>query len=158
MTQKVIKWELSFLYMTHHHDLFYITMKFHDYIPKGNQVTERTRICIKKHQRGDDSKSNKARALIFVHDTLSWPVLRTCNCEVSSRYSKWYSDFWADTKMFMDGRTDDGQMPGSSLYPPNISVGVGGGGDKNDRKNMEVYPYTSYLVFMYFHCQKNRGF
>ena len=30
--------------------------------------------------------------------------------------------------MFMDGRTDDGQMPGSSLYPPNISVGVGGGG------------------------------
>ena len=41
------------LVWTHRHDLFYITLKYHDYIPKGIQVTERTRICIKKHQRGD---------------------------------------------------------------------------------------------------------
>ena len=66
ITQKVWKQELSFLYVTHLHDLFYITMKYHDHIPKGIQVTERTRICIKKHQRGDNSKSIKARALIFV--------------------------------------------------------------------------------------------
>ena len=43
-------------YATHRHDLFYITVKYHDYIPKGIQVTEWTRICIKKHQREDNSK------------------------------------------------------------------------------------------------------
>ena len=52
-------------------DLFYITVKYHDYFPKGIQVTERTRICIKKHQRGANSESMKARALIFVRDTSS---------------------------------------------------------------------------------------
>ena len=105
ITQKVWKWELSFLYVTHYHDLFYVTVKYHGYIPKGIQVTERTRICIKKHQRGDNSKSIKARALIFVRDTLSWPVLH--NCDVSSKYSKWYSSYWVDTKMLrMDVRTD----------------------------------------------------
>ena len=41
---------------TQGHDLFYITVKYHDYIPKGIQVTERTGICMKKHQRGDNSK------------------------------------------------------------------------------------------------------
>ena len=40
---------MSFLYATHHQDLFYITEKYHDYIPNGIQVTERTGICIKKH-------------------------------------------------------------------------------------------------------------
>ena len=54
ITQKVWKWELSFLYVTHRHDLFYITVKYHDFIPKGIQVTERTQICVKKHQRGDN--------------------------------------------------------------------------------------------------------
>ena len=58
--------ELSFLYATYRHDLFYITVKYHDYIPKGIQVTEQTGICIiKRHQMGDNSKSIKARALIF---------------------------------------------------------------------------------------------
>ena len=38
---------LSFLYATHRHDLFYITVKYHDTVPKGIQVTEGTRICIK---------------------------------------------------------------------------------------------------------------
>ena len=37
ITQKVWKLELSFLYVTHRHDLFYITVKCHDYIPKGIQ-------------------------------------------------------------------------------------------------------------------------
>ena len=64
-----MKTRVVILVPIHRHDLFYITVKYHDYIPKGIQVTERTRICIKKHQRGDNSKSIKMRALIFVHDT-----------------------------------------------------------------------------------------
>ena len=103
ITQEVWKQELSFLYATHPHDLFYITVKYHDYIPKSIQVTGQTWICIKKHQRGDYSKSIKARALIFVRDTLSWHVLHSY--EVSSKYSKRYPSYWADTKMFTDGRT-----------------------------------------------------
>ena len=39
-----------------------------------------------KKSKGYNSKSIKARALIFVRDTSSWPVLH--NCEVSSKYSK----------------------------------------------------------------------
>ena len=35
ITHKVCKQELSFLYATHCHDLFYITVKCHDNIPKG---------------------------------------------------------------------------------------------------------------------------
>ena len=35
ITQKVCKQELSFLYATHLHDLFYITVKCHDNILKG---------------------------------------------------------------------------------------------------------------------------
>ena len=35
ITQKVIKRELSLLYATHRHDLFYITVKYHQNIPKG---------------------------------------------------------------------------------------------------------------------------
>ena len=58
--------EMSFLYVTHRHDLFYITVKYLYYISKGSQVTGGTRTCIKKHQKGDNSKSIKARALIFV--------------------------------------------------------------------------------------------
>ena len=41
-----LKLELSFLYATHRHDLFYVTVKYHDYIPNCFQVMERTRICI----------------------------------------------------------------------------------------------------------------
>ena len=33
--QKVCKQELSFLYVTYHHHLFFITVKCHDKIPKG---------------------------------------------------------------------------------------------------------------------------
>ena len=78
ITQKVWKREFSFLYVTHRHDLFYITVKYHDYIPKGIQVTEQTHIYIKKHQRGDNSESIKARALIFVH------IVMTCSTQMWS--------------------------------------------------------------------------
>ena len=125
------------------HDLFYITVKYHDYIPNGFQVMERTRNCIwnhqgeitqkvwkrklsflyathlhnfevswlyskgyssytadanmhKKNQTGDNSKSVKVRAPIFVRDTSSWPVLH--NCEVSSKYSSLFSSYRAEMK------------------------------------------------------------
>ena len=67
---KSMKRGLSFLYATHRHDLFNKTVKYHQNIPNGIQVIERTRKCL-----------------------------------------------WTD------GRTDDGWTPGSSLYPPNLSVG-----------------------------------
>ena len=35
ITQKVLKRELSFLYATHRHDLFYITMKYNQNILNG---------------------------------------------------------------------------------------------------------------------------
>ena len=67
---KVRKQQLLFLYAIHRHDLFYITVKYHDYIPKGIQVTERTRICI-KIIKGEITKSNNGRTLMFVRDTSS---------------------------------------------------------------------------------------
>ena len=42
ITQKVLKQGLSFLYSTHFHDLFYITVKYHQNIPNCIQVIERT--------------------------------------------------------------------------------------------------------------------
>ena len=45
MTQKVLKRGLSFLYATHRHDLFYITVKYHQNIPNDMQVIEQTRKC-----------------------------------------------------------------------------------------------------------------
>ena len=46
ITQKVIKRELSFLYATHCHDLFYITSKYHQNIPNGIQVIRWRRKCL----------------------------------------------------------------------------------------------------------------
>ena len=47
ITQNVIKGELSFLYTTHCHDLFYITVKYHQNIPKGIQVIVLTGKCLR---------------------------------------------------------------------------------------------------------------
>ena len=74
----------------------------------------------KIHQRGDNLKNNKAKALIFIPDTSSLPVPH--NNEVSSKYSKQHSSYSADKKMHTVGRTD-GRMPGSSVYPPNLLSG-----------------------------------
>ena len=51
---KVIKRELPFLHATHRHDLFYITVKYHQNIPNGNQVTEQTRKCLRTDVRTDE--------------------------------------------------------------------------------------------------------
>ena len=78
--------ELSFLYATHRHDLFYITVKYHQNIPNGIQVIERTRKCLR-------------------------------------------------VEVWTDGRTDDEQTPGSSLYPPNLSVG--------DKKSLQLFAFIN---------------
>ena len=87
ITQKVIKQELSFLYATHRHDLVYTTVKYHQNIPNGIQVIERTQKCLRM-----------------------------------------------DVHVRMDGRTDDEQTPGSSLYPPNLSVG--------DEKSLKLFVFV----------------
>ena len=51
ITKKVIKRELSFLYATHRHDLFYVTVKYHQTIPNGIQVIERARKCLRTDGR-----------------------------------------------------------------------------------------------------------
>ena len=91
ITTKVWRGELSFLYATNRHDLFYITVKYHDYIPNGFQVMERTQICTWNHQ------------VILVRDTSSWPVLH--NCEVSWLYSKGHPSYRADTNMHKKAST-----------------------------------------------------
>ena len=88
ITQKVLKRELSFLYATHCHDLFFITVKYHDYILKGIQVYGADTKLHLKPSRGNNSESTKARVAILARDTLSCPVLH--NCEVSGLYSKGY--------------------------------------------------------------------
>ena len=89
ITQKVWKQELSFLHSTHHHDLFYITVMYHDNIPNGFQIMEQTQNCIWKHK--------ESRVVILVRDTSSWPILH--NCAVSWLHSKGYSSYRADTNM-----------------------------------------------------------
>ena len=72
---KVRKSELSFLYVTCCLILFYISTKYHQNIPKGIGVTERTQINLKNKTKGDNSNSKKARVVILVCDMLSRLVL-----------------------------------------------------------------------------------
>ena len=51
ITQKVFKGELSFLYAIHHHDLFYINVKYHQNIPNSFQVIKLTRKCLRTDVR-----------------------------------------------------------------------------------------------------------
>ena len=48
--------ELSFLYATHRHDLFYITVKYHQNIPNGIQVIKRTRKCLRTDGQMTDGR------------------------------------------------------------------------------------------------------
>ena len=107
-----MKVELSFLYAIHRHDLFYIAVKYHDYIPKGIQVIQRTRNCIKKHLRGDNSKCIKARALIL------YAINRHDLFYITVKYHQTIPNSFQVKK-----RTRNGRIPGSSLYPLNISIG-----------------------------------
>ena len=53
-----IKLELSFMYATHRHNLFYINMKYHQNIPNGIQVIERTRKCLWTDVRTDGRRTD----------------------------------------------------------------------------------------------------
>ena len=54
--------------MTHRHDLFYITVKYHEYIQKGIQGTKRTRICIKSI-KGEITQKVLKQGLSFLYLT-----------------------------------------------------------------------------------------
>ena len=69
ITPKVRKAELSFLYVTHHLVLFYISAKYHRNIPKGIPVTEQTRNLFQTKQRDITPKVRKPE-LSFVYVTL----------------------------------------------------------------------------------------
>ena len=91
---------MSFLYATYRHDLFFITVKYHDYIPKGIQVTERTRTCIKKHRRGDNQKVLQGE-LSFLYMKHRHDLFY-----ITVKYHQQFSSYKADTEMFTDGLTD----------------------------------------------------
>ena len=128
---------MSFLYATHCHDLFYIIVKYHDYILKDIQDTERTRICIKSIKVEITQKVIK-QELSFLyathcHDLFYITVKYHQNIpngiQVIERTQKCLRmDVW------MDGRTDNEQTPGSSLYPPNLSVG--------DKKSLKLFAFV----------------
>ena len=56
ITQKVLTRGLSFLYATHRHDLFYITVKYHQNIPTGIPVMERTRKYLRTDGQTTDGR------------------------------------------------------------------------------------------------------
>ena len=111
------KVELSFLYATHRLILFFISTKYHQNIPKSIRVTERHEIYFSQN-KGNKSKSKKARAVIFVHDKSSCPVLQFY--QVSSKYSKGYSSYRADksfTPTLMLTPTPTGSVPKNNMHP-----------------------------------------
>ena len=57
ITQKVLKQGLSFFYATHCHDLFYIAMKYHQNIPNGIHVIERTQKCLQMDGHADKGRT-----------------------------------------------------------------------------------------------------
>ena len=66
INKKVWKRELPFLYATHCHDLHYVAVKYHDYIPKGIQVIERTRNRI-WNDKGEITQKIWQRELPFLY-------------------------------------------------------------------------------------------
>ena len=97
-TQKVWKRELSFLYATHRHDLFYIAVRYHQNIPNSFQVMERTQNCIWNHQ-GETTQKVWQWVLLLVCDTSSCHNLR--NYKVSSKYSKPFSSYGAGKRLHL---------------------------------------------------------
>ena len=71
-----------------------------------------------KQNKGNNSKSKKARVVILVHDTLSCPVLHFY--QVSSKYSKGYSSYRLDKKFYADTDADaNGIRPKkNNMSPP----------------------------------------
>ena len=108
----------GFLYATHRHDLFNITVKYHDYISKGIQVTERTRVCIKKSIKGEITQKVLKRGLSFLYATHRHDLFyMTVKCHKNIP-----NNIQVIVRTRKCLRTDR-QMPGSLLYSPNLSVG-----------------------------------
>ena len=71
ISEKVRKPELSFLYPTRHLALFYISTKYHQNIPKGIRVTERTQKQIQT-RRGVTTKVRKPKlSFLYMKHCLS---------------------------------------------------------------------------------------
>ena len=69
---KILKRGLSFLYATHRHDLFYITVKYHQNILNGIRVIERTRKCLRTDGRTDertDGRTDRRQAHRYISRT-----------------------------------------------------------------------------------------
>ena len=69
ITKKVLRRELSLLYATHRHDLFYITVKYHQNIPNGIQVIERTRKCLRTDVWTDGQTTEGRQAHRYIRRT-----------------------------------------------------------------------------------------
>ena len=111
---KLRKAELSFLYATRHLGLFYISAKYHRNISKGIRVTEQTRNLFQIKQRVITPKLRKP-VVNLVCDMSSPPDLHFY--QVSSKYSKGYSSYRADSRCRRD--------PSQKQYVPH-SFGRGG--------------------------------
>ena len=65
ITQKVCKREMSFLYATHYHDLFYMNMKYHD--NSQGHVSDRAGTNMHKNIRGDITQNILKQELSFLY-------------------------------------------------------------------------------------------
>ena len=112
ITPKVRKAELSFLYAKHRLFLFYISTKYHQNIPKGIRLTERTRnqciITVKYNKGKITPKLRKVVLSFLVRDTSFCPVLHFY--QVSSKYSGRYSSYRADKNFYADTDADADEM------------------------------------------------
>ena len=79
---KVRKAELSFLYVTYHLILFYISTKYHQNILNGIWVTAWHKINFKNKTKGDNSKRKQEAYgpwLAHLSDTATADVQMLCN-------------------------------------------------------------------------------
>ena len=54
---------------THRHDLFYITVKYHQNIPNGIQFIERTQTCLRTDRRMDGQTTDGRQAHRYIPRT-----------------------------------------------------------------------------------------
>ena len=119
----------------------------------------RTRMCIKKHQRGDNSKSMKARALIFVRDRSSWPFQHNWSIikilQTVFKLLSGHENVYERT----DGQTTDGRQ--AHRYIPRTFRS----GDKKDIKqtarftnDTPVYLHTRVMGYTVFNQASQNSF
>ena len=81
ITENILKRELSFLYVTHPLDLFFIAMKYHRSIKTGIQIKEWTRKCLWTDGRNQAhcyiprifrSRDRNLEKRVYISDPLSY--------------------------------------------------------------------------------------